>query len=97
MNKSNQVLRVAMTSLLALGSAAFVASAVAADAHAGDEQCAGVIKAGKNDCATANNACHGHVEKDADPMAWIYVPKGTCEKIAGARVVHVVDPTPQQS
>jgi uncharacterized membrane protein len=95
MNKSNQMLRAAMTSLLALGTASFVASAVAADTHAGEEQCAGVIKAGKNDCATANNACHGHVEKDADPMAWIYVPKGTCEKIAGARVVHVVDPTPK--
>jgi uncharacterized membrane protein len=97
MNKSNQLLRAAMTSLVALGAASFVASVVAADEHAGDEECAGVIKAGKNDCATANNACHGHVETDADPMAWIYLPKGTCEKIAGARVVHVVDPTPQQS
>ena len=97
MNSSNQLLRAALTSLVALGAASFVSAAVAADAHANEEQCAGVIKAGKNDCATANNACHGHVEKDADPMAWIYLPKGTCEKIAGARVVHVVDPTPQQS
>lgn len=66
----------------------------AADSNAGKEQCAGVIRAGQNDCATSRNACHGHVNVDNDPEAWIYVPKGTCEKISGARVVAVVDPTP---
>jgi hypothetical protein len=30
-------------------------------------------------------------------MAWIYLPKGTCAKIAGARVVKVKDPTPKKS
>jgi uncharacterized membrane protein len=96
MKKSNPMLRTALSSLVALGAASFVAAAMAED-HATEEQCAGVIKAGKNDCATANNACHGHVQKDADPMAWIYLPKGTCERIVGAHVVHVVDPTPQKS
>jgi uncharacterized membrane protein len=42
------------------------------------------------------NACHGHVEADASPMAWIYLPKGTCEKIAGAHLVKVTDPTPKK-
>jgi uncharacterized membrane protein len=97
MNTPNTLLRAALTSLVAMSAASFVSSALAADDHANDEQCAGVIKAGKNDCATATNACHGHVEKDADPMAWIYVPKGTCEKISGARVVVANDPTPKQS
>lgn len=97
MNKCNTILRTAMTSLLAVGAASFTASAFAADDHANEEQCAGVIKAGKNDCATANNACHGHVQKDSDPMAWIYLPKGTCAKISGARVVKVADPTPKKS
>jgi uncharacterized membrane protein len=60
------------------------------------EQCAGVIRGGKNDCATSRNACHGHVAEDANPEAWIYVPKGTCDRIAGARVVQVVDPTPKK-
>ncbi|MFO1503482.1 MAG: DUF2282 domain-containing protein [Steroidobacteraceae bacterium] len=92
--KSSSILRTAIASLIAVGATSFAASAMAADEHAGEEQCAGVIKAGKNDCATANNACHGHVEKDGEPMAWIYLPKGTCEKIAGARVVKVKDPTP---
>jgi uncharacterized membrane protein len=83
------LLRVAMTTALAVGAA----GAALADHH--QEQCAGVIKAGKNDCATSTNACHGHVATDANPEAWIYVPKGTCEKIVGARVVKVADPTPK--
>jgi uncharacterized membrane protein len=58
------------------------------------EQCAGIIKAGKNDCATRSNACHSHVQTDADPEAWIYVPAGTCERLVGAHVVQVADPSP---
>jgi uncharacterized membrane protein len=73
----------ALAGVLALGLCA--PSALAAEGD-GMEKCAGVIKAGKNDCATSKNACHSHVTTDNDPEAWIFVPKGTCEKIAGARV-----------
>jgi uncharacterized membrane protein len=97
MNRNDTLLRNAVAGLLALSAAGFAASSMAADEHAGEEQCAGVIKAGKNDCATATNACHGHVTRDADPMAWIYVPKGTCERIVGASVVKVKDPTPTKT
>ena len=90
------IVRLAITSVIALSATAFTTSAVAADDNSDKEQCAGIVKAGKNDCATAANACHGHVETDAAPMAWIYVPKGTCERIVGARVVNVVDPTPKK-
>jgi uncharacterized membrane protein len=31
---------------------------------------------------------------DRDPEAWIYVPKGTCDKIAGAHLTSQFDPTP---
>ena len=96
MKPSQTLLTTAIGGLLTLGAISFAANAIAADEHANEEQCAGVIKAGKNDCATANNACHGHVEKDADPMAWIYLPKGTCERIAGARIVKANDPTPKK-
>ena len=89
-------LRLAITSVLALSGAAFATSVMAADENADNEQCAGIIKAGKNDCATATNACHGHVEVDANPNAWIYVPKGTCERLVGGRVVQVTDPTPKK-
>ncbi|HKY89615.1 MAG TPA: DUF2282 domain-containing protein [Nevskiaceae bacterium] len=60
----------------------------------GQEKCAGVIKAGKNDCATSRNACHAHVTVDKDPEAWIYLPKGTCEKIVGAHVTVAANTTP---
>ena len=91
MSNSN-LLRTAMVSLLALGAS----TAALADDHEGQEQCAGVIKAGNNDCATSTNACHSHVTTDSNPEAWIYLPTGTCERIVGARVIKVVDPTPKQ-
>lgn len=90
MSKHDSILRLAISGALALSSVAFASNVLAADE--GKEQCAGVIKAGKNDCATATNACHGHVERDASPEAWIYVPTGTCERIVGAHVVHVTEP-----
>jgi uncharacterized membrane protein len=94
MSTHTTAVRLAITSVLAFASSAFVSTAIAANDD--QEQCAGVIKAGKNDCATSTNACHGHVNKDADPQAWIYVPKGTCERLVGARIVKVVDPTPKK-
>lgn len=90
---NNTFLRAAMTSLLAMGA---VSTASVALADEGKEQCAGVIKAGKNDCATSTNACHSHVTVDNSPEAWIYLPKGTCERITGAHIVNVVDPTPKK-
>jgi len=93
MSKMNALLNLGISTLLAAGAAATsTTTAYAADPNM--EQCAGIAKAGKNDCATSKNACHGHATADADPEAWIYLPKGTCAKIAGARVVKVVDPTP---
>jgi uncharacterized membrane protein len=90
----NSLYMSAVTAALAVAGAATGGVAMAADGNM--EQCAGIIKAGKNDCATSTNACHGHVEKDASPEAWIYLPKGTCERLAGGRVVMVKDPTPKK-
>ena len=50
------------------------------------EKCFGIAKAGKNDCQTAASACAGTSNKDHQADAWIYVPKGTCDKIVGASV-----------
>ncbi|HLJ62570.1 MAG TPA: DUF2282 domain-containing protein [Stellaceae bacterium] len=48
------------------------------------EKCYGVNALGKNDCASsAGNSCAGEAERASDPLAWIYVPVGTCQKIAG--------------
>lgn len=40
----------------------------------------GLIKEHKADCKTASHSCAGQ-NKEGDPEAWIYVPKGQCEKI----------------
>ena len=49
-----------------------------------NEKCYGVVKAGSNDCQTAVTACAGSAKKDNQKDAWIYLPKGSCEKIVGA-------------
>lgn len=51
------------------------------------EKCAGIVKAGKNDCATATSSCAGVSKKDGDKEAWINLPKGSCDKIVGGKVL----------
>jgi uncharacterized membrane protein len=51
------------------------------------EKCYGIVKAGFNDCFTASNSCAGTVEKDNAREAWIYVPKGTCQRTTGGTTV----------
>jgi uncharacterized membrane protein len=49
------------------------------------EKCYGIARAGKNDCQTANSSCAGTSRRDGQGDAWIYVPKGSCEKtVTGA-------------
>ena len=76
--------------LIASALAAFFSLGLSGQALAakGDmEKCAGIAKAGKNDCGTATSSCAGTAKKDNEPQAWIFVPKVTCEKIAGGTVV----------
>jgi len=94
MSNNLSVIQLAVSAVLAVSGVAFVSSAVADDSD--KEQCAGIIKAGKNDCATMTNQCHGHVTTDSSPEAWIYLPKGTCERLTGAHIVKVTDPTPKK-
>jgi uncharacterized membrane protein len=47
------------------------------------EKCDGVVKAGKNDCATASSSCAGTAKKDSQADAWIGLPAGLCGKIVG--------------
>lgn len=68
---------------LALGAGAAQAPAQAQD-KGKQEKCYGIVKAGKNDCQTAQSSCAGTAKKDAQADAWIYVPAGTCAKIVGA-------------
>ena len=49
------------------------------------EKCYGVVKAGKNDCASKINkhSCSGRAKADGDPNEWIKLPSGLCEKLVG--------------
>lgn len=74
-----------------------LAASLAAQAHAVPsqpkewEKCAGVSKAGMNDCGAkdGSHGCAGQAKMDNMDTEWIYVPKGTCTKITGGQVVGV--------
>lgn len=80
---NRHVLSAAIGSLLVLGLAS--GNVYAADKKVSMEKCFGVAKAGKNDCSSNKSAhsCAGQATKNNDPMDFVAVPKGTCEKIAG--------------
>lgn len=59
------------------------AGSTVAHAEGENEKCYGVAAAGKNDCQTATSSCAGTATQDNQADAWIFVPSGTCEKIAG--------------
>jgi uncharacterized membrane protein len=76
-----------LASLIALG----ISNAARAQEHPEKptydyEKCYGVAKAGKNDCFTAANSCAGTLTADRQADAWLYVPKGTCLKLAGGKL-----------
>ena len=81
MKKLNGLMVSAITGALALGILTASGAAVAAKSKA--EKCYGIVKAGKNDCQTATSSCAGTAKKDGQKDAWVYLPKGSCEKIVG--------------
>jgi len=79
------IIATAMTSVLALGFNNYADQAIAASTEM--EKCAGIVKAGQNDCGANGHACGGLSKTDGDPNEWMALPKGTCDKIVGAKVV----------
>lgn len=84
MKQNSILIHSAIASFLALG---LSASGNALAAKDGMEKCAGIVKAGKNDCGTSKHACSGQAKVDSDKEEWLYVPKGTCDKIVGGMIV----------
>ena len=90
---NNKIVTSAISSILALG----ILTATSANAVPSQpsewEKCAGIAKAGKNDCGALNGShnCAGQATTDNDDSEWVYVPKGTCEKITGG-VIKAVKP-----
>ena len=50
-------------------------------------KCAGVVKAGLNDCASAEHACAGLNTDDGYESDWLWLPEGTCSKIVKAQIL----------
>ena len=84
---NSHILSAAIGSLLVLGITS--GSAFAAEKKMDKEKCFGIAKAGMNDCAGDKSAhsCAGQATKDRDPMDFVAVPKGTCDKIAGGTMM----------
>ncbi len=78
MKKNHIAAAAAISGIIALG-ATVATPAMAAE----KEKCYGVAKAGHNDCATKNSSCAGTAKKDAQGDAFVALPKGLCEKLAG--------------
>lgn len=71
----------------AIAAAALATSPAFAEDHGDMEKChvvdmdgQGLIKEHMGDCGTKTHSCSGQ-SKAGDPEAWIYVPKGECDKI----------------
>ena len=84
MKSTERVITAALGAVIAIGVAGV--SQVQAQAKGDFEKCAGVAKAGKNDCGTSVSSCAGTSKVDREAEAWVLVPKGTCDKIAGGRI-----------
>ncbi len=61
----------------------FVVPSISFATKPGFEKCAGIVKAGMNDCGSSKHQCGGMAKTDGDPEEWIFVPEGTCEKLVG--------------
>jgi uncharacterized membrane protein len=81
MKNTKTIMSGAIAGALALGLSAVSPAALAA--KAGFEKCQGIVKAGMNDCGTSKHGCAGQAATDSLADEWVYVPEGTCKKIAG--------------
>ena len=84
MQPTKTMIHNALAGFVALSLTSLAGSALAAKVDT--EKCAGIVKAGQNDCGTSKSACAGTSKVDRDSETWILVPKGTCAKIAGGTV-----------
>lgn len=88
MSKKKVLLKTAIVGILALGATA--AQAVP-DQPKNWEKCAGISKAGANDCGSLDgkHGCAGQSTSTNSDQEWVYVPEGSCAKITGGVVAAV--------
>lgn len=79
---TSPIVKTVMASILSAGVVVATQSAQAAD-KCPMEKCYGVSKQKMNDCAANGHACAGQATTSNDPNEWIYINKGSCERIPG--------------
>ena len=92
MSTTNTKMQLAVAAVVALGGTTASQTAFAVpDAPTAWEKCAGIAKAGMNDCGAldGSHSCAGQAAKNGDANEWVYVPEGTCTKIVGGSVAAV--------
>lgn len=95
MNMDSKITNIMLAGIVALGVLCTHRLALADDPQT-MEKCYGIAKAGANDCEANSPSC-GKSMLDADPSYWIYLPKGTCDKIVGGMTSMGTDTNPVQS
>lgn len=84
MKDMDKVVKAAITAFLALATTSTVIAATnEVTKQENTEKCYGIAKAVTNDCATVSHSCAGSATKDKQSDAFLFVPKGLCDKIAG--------------
>lgn len=86
MNKKHLI----STAIISMSALSTTAHAVP-DAPKNWEKCAGIAKAGMNDCGAldGSHGCSGQAKMDNLDTEWVYVPEGTCKKITGGTVAKI--------
>lgn len=77
----------------AITAVSLAASSASLAADKNVEKCYGVVKAGQNDCGTPEHACAGIAKTDSLPHEWVFLPKGSCDKIAGGSLTPIAADT----
>lgn len=84
--QTQTAIKSALLGLLAVGTLGVAGTAAASDNAMGAhnmQKCYGVNAANKNDCNTPGHSCAGTDSKARDPNAYVSMPAGLCEKLAG--------------
>lgn len=93
MKNMDKIVKSAITGVLTLTAVGAMAATTnkAMSSQSNMEKCYGIVKAGLNDCETSNSSCAGSSKKDAQPDAFLFVPKGTCDKIVNGSLLPITE------
>lgn len=86
-----QVLALSVASSVMVTAIAATKAKATTDSENQQEKCYGIVKAGLNDCQTANQSCAGSAVKDNQGDAFLFLPKGLCEKIVNGSLKAKMD------